>query len=141
MALLVFLNRNVGESGGGTPDRGDVIAVLPDGQSPGQKITAAAGFHQIQVAGPVTDWAHLLEPVLERVDRGDGELITIATQARANILDEAQLSAAEQNRLTQGVLNLAVSKTEEITKSKTRPGRADIKGRISIEGGPKDQRG
>lgn len=124
------------------PDRGDVIAVLPDGRSAGTQVTAAAGFHQIRVEGPPEAWRHLLEPVVEQARLPDGEIVSVVTQFRANKLNSDRLSEREMQDLDRGILELEVAKTEEITEVKSRPGRADIKGRIAGErDGPKGQRG
>lgn len=133
MALLVFLNRAPDVSGADAykPSRGDVIAVLPDGRSAGTKVTAEGGFYQIQVEGPPEAWSHLLAPVVEQVRRPDGEIISVVTQSRANRLNSNRLSPSEQEALDQGILNLEVEKVDEVTEVKSKPGRADLKGRIS----------
>lgn len=133
MALLVFLKRSPRGLGIDYPDRGDVIAVLADGRSPGTKVTALAGFYQIQVPGDVAQWQHLLESDVELFDRGDGERIAEVTRLRKNRLDASRLSLDNRNELEQGVLNLESMDVEGLAEIKRRlPQKARVNFKATI---------
>ena len=118
MAILIFTNRAPKGTGTDYPEVGDVITVLPDGRSPGQKITVDAGFYQIRVPGDVARWTYLVEPVLETVDRGDGELITIATKFRKNTINIDSLTLLDKEQLDQKTLELGTEELEILVKEK-----------------------
>ena len=116
MALLVFVNRTPTGPGTDYPEVGDVIAVLPEGRSPGTKVTVDAGFYQIRVPGDPERWNHLLEPVVSKVDRGDGELIDHATKFRARRL---RVSPTLRQRLDRGVLEVDVTEVDALIETKS----------------------
>ena len=116
MALIVFVNRTPTGPGTDYPEAGDVIAVLPDGQSPGRKVTVDAGFYQIRVPGEPERWNQLLQPVVEKVDRGDGVLIDHATKFRARRLS---VSPTLRQRLDSGVLEVDATEVDALIEVKS----------------------